>query len=46
MIVLVQIYHDQAEMRVGVSEREDQELHYNAKVRYIVIDVLTHLLET
>ena len=46
MIALTQIYHYQAEMHVGVSERKDQELHYNAKVRHIVMDVLvlTHLI--
>lgn len=48
MIVLIQIYLYQAEMHVGVSERRDQEFHYNAKVRHIMMDVLvlTHLLET
>lgn len=48
MIVLIQIYHYQAEIHVGVSERKDQELHCNAKVRHIVMEVLvlTHLLET
>lgn len=47
MIVLIQIYHYQAKMRVGVPERKDQELHYNPKVRHIVMDVLvlTHLVE-
>jgi len=35
-------------MHVGVSEGKDQELHYNAKVKGVVMDVLvaTHLLET
>lgn len=48
MIVLIWIYHYQAQIHVGVSERKNQELRYNAKLRYIMmyVLVLTHLLDT
>lgn len=50
MIVLIWIYlcHYQAQIHVGVSERKNQELHYNAKLKHIMmyVLVLTHPLDT
>lgn len=49
MIVLIWIYlcHYQAQIHVGVSERKNQEPHYNTKLKHIMmyVLVLTHLLD-